>query len=93
LRCRREPEKNSLIRQIRISPKDGVKILTSREGYLREMKEFCSKFMSPPGDKLFSCGSGLGRCSMDPYGCLQPCLLLKDPDTSYNLKNGSLSDA
>jgi radical SAM protein with 4Fe4S-binding SPASM domain len=92
-RCRREPEKNSLIRRIRISPEDGLKMLTRRQGYLREMKEFCTKFMSPPGDKLFSCGSGLGRCSLGPYGHLQPCLLLKDPDTSYDLKKGSLRDA
>jgi radical SAM protein with 4Fe4S-binding SPASM domain len=93
LRCRKEPEKNSLIERIRISAEEGVKILVRREGYLQEMKVFCSKFMSPPGDKLFSCGSGLGQCSMDPYGHLQPCLLLKDPDTSYDLKRGSLNDA
>ncbi len=94
LRCRRDPEKNRLIKRLRPSPEEGVRALTRRkEDYLRGTKEFCSKFMSPPGEGLFSCSAGLDSCCLDAYGYLQPCLLLKHPDASYDLKSGSLGDA
>ena len=64
-----------------------------REKYIKVMKEFCSKFTRPPGDKLFSCGAGLGGASVDAYGYLQPCMMLRHQDTIYDLKNGSLKDA
>jgi radical SAM protein with 4Fe4S-binding SPASM domain len=57
------------------------------------MKEFCSRFTRPPGDKLFSCGSGLGGGCVDAYGGFQPCMMLRHPDTVYQLKGGSLRDA
>jgi len=94
LRCRRDCEnRNSLIRKLRVSPEEGVRLLTRRrEKYEKEMKEFCSKFMGPPGDKLFSCGAGKGGC-VDAYGRFQPCLSLRAPELSYDLKSGSLKDA
>lgn len=93
LRCRRDGRKNELIKKLRVSPEEGLKVLTRQNGlYLKEMKEFCSKFMCPPGDKLFSCGAGCGGC-VDAYGYFQPCLMLRHPDTTYNLKTGSLKDA
>jgi radical SAM protein with 4Fe4S-binding SPASM domain len=56
------------------------------------MQEFCSKFMRPPGDNIFSCGAGCGGC-VDAYGYFQPCIMLRHPDCIYSLKNGSLKDA
>jgi len=56
------------------------------------MKQFCTKFMKVPVDKLFSCGMGHGGC-VDAYGNFQPCMLLRHPDVVYNLKAGSLRDA
>ena len=41
---------------------------------------------------LFSCGAGLGCGCVDAYGYFQPCMLLKHPDTIYDLKAGSLKD-
>jgi radical SAM protein with 4Fe4S-binding SPASM domain len=95
LRCRRDLEqKNRLIRKLRLSPQEGLRILTRRrERYIKEMKEFCSRFTRPPGDKLFSCGSGLGGGCVDAYGGFQPCMMLRHPDTVYQLKGGSLRDA
>jgi len=94
LRCRRDGDKNQLIRKLRVSPEEGLKVLTRRKDkYLKEMKEFCSKFMRPSGDRLFSCGSGICGGCVDSYGYFQPCLSLRHPDTVYNLKNGSLKDA
>lgn len=95
LRTRRDSEaKNRLIRRQRFSPEDGLRVLTRRpEQFLKSMREFCGKFMSPPGDKLFSCGSGVGGACVDAYGYLQPCMLLRHPDAVYDLRNGSLRDA
>lgn len=94
LRCRRNSNKNELIRKLRLSPAEGLKILTRREdGYIKEMKDFCSKFMGPPKDKLFSCGAGCGGGCVDAYGSFQVCMMLRHPETVYDLKRGSLKDA
>jgi len=93
-RCRRDlPEKNRLISSLRLSPEDGIAVLSrDREKYLKGMREFCSKFMRPPGEKLFSCGAGLGGC-VDAYGMFQPCMMVRHPDCVYDLHSGSLEDA
>lgn len=95
LRCRRDDaRKNALIEKNRLSPEDGLEILTrDKEKYLKGMKEFCSKFMRPPGNKLFSCGAGHGGGCVDAYGNLQLCMMLRHPETVYNLKKGSIKDA
>jgi radical SAM protein with 4Fe4S-binding SPASM domain len=94
LSCRRDRRKNEMIKKIRLSPEEGLKVLTRKKGgYIKEMKKFCSRFMKPGGKKLFSCGSGVNSGSVDAYGYFQPCLLLRHPDTVYNLKEGSLKDA
>ena len=94
LRCRREDNiKNESIKSLRLKPKEGLKISTRRrDEYLKDMKEFCSKFMRPPKDKLFSCGAGYGGC-VDAYGFFQPCMMLRHPDCVYDLSKGSLRDA
>lgn len=95
LRCRRDsPDKNELIRSLRVPAQEGLKILTRRRNkYRKEMEEFCSKFMKPAGDKLFSCGAGCGGGCVDAYGNFQLCMLLRSPDTTYDLKKGTLKDA
>jgi len=94
LRSRRDsPARNRLIQTLRVSPDDGVKVLTRRRSaYRKEMRQFCTKFMGPTGDRLFSCGAGQNPC-VDAYGMLQPCLLLRHPALVYNVKKGSLKDA
>jgi radical SAM protein with 4Fe4S-binding SPASM domain len=94
LRSRRDSEeKNRLIKGLRVSPEEGLRVLTRREEeYFTDMREFCSKFMGPPGERVFSCGAGHG-CCVDAYGILQPCLPLRHPEAVYNLKSGSLEDA
>jgi radical SAM protein with 4Fe4S-binding SPASM domain len=94
LRCRRDSAaRNRLIERLRLSPEEGVSILTrDRDRYQKEMVQFCTKFMRPPGELLFSCGAGHGAC-VDAYGVLQPCMMLRHPDAVYDLGNGSLKDA
>lgn len=94
LHCRRDEEKNRIIRNIRMSAKEGLKFISRRKAkYIKDSKDFCSKFIKPSGDKIFSCGSGLGRACVDSYGILQPCMMLRHPDTVYDLKKGSLKEA
>jgi len=94
LRCRRDSEKkNRLIKQLRLTPQKGLEILLRRKAeYLQEMKWYCAKFTSPPGNSLLSCGAGSGNGCVDAYGCFQLCLLLRHPETVYDLKLGTLKE-
>ncbi|MDD4940505.1 MAG: radical SAM protein [Candidatus Omnitrophica bacterium] len=94
LRARRyDGRKNDRIRSLRLSPEKGLEVLTRNKArYIREMKDFCSKFMRPSGDTLFSCGAGCGGC-VDACGKFQPCMMVRHPDTVYDLKKGSLKRA
>ena len=93
LRSRRDDEaKNGRIRDLRVGPKDYVR-LTSRwgEGYAAELRAFAARTAGPYGDRLFDCLST--TANVDAYGRFQVCLSLRHPDTVYDLKAGSLSDA
>ncbi|HUU41741.1 MAG TPA: radical SAM protein [Desulfatiglandales bacterium] len=86
--------KRHMINKLRLSPEEGLKILTNRKNeYVEEMKGFCAEFLRPLGERVFSCGAGIGSGCVDAYGYFQPCLLLRHPSTVYNLRNGSLKDA
>jgi MoaA/NifB/PqqE/SkfB family radical SAM enzyme len=95
LRARRDSrQKNIAIKKLRLLPKDAVVFFfRRREEYLTEMREFCSKFTKPSGKGIFSCGAGMRSGCVDAYGHLQLCMLLRHPDTVYDLKRGSLNDA
>jgi radical SAM protein with 4Fe4S-binding SPASM domain len=94
LHCRRDEKKNETIRNIRPAPQEGLNFLARRKTkYLKEMKKFCSRFIGPTGDKLFSCGAGMGGGCVDAYGKLQLCMDLRHPDTVYDLRKGSLKEA
>jgi len=94
LRGRRDSEaKNQLISSLRIPPKESIQVLSRHpKTYVENMNQFCQKFIGPPGPTLFTCGAGLGGC-VDAYGRLQPCLALRAPQMSYDLKTGTLKDA
>jgi len=94
LRARRDQSKNRLIKSIRLNPEIGVKVLTRNPDlYLKDTVMFLRTFVGKRDDRLFTCGAGLNTCTVDAYGRLQPCLLVKHPETIYNLKGGSLKDA
>jgi radical SAM protein with 4Fe4S-binding SPASM domain len=86
LRNRRDDEKkNALIKSLRLTPQDGLAVLTrEEEKYRKEMKEFAGKFMRPSGDKLFACGAG-NALSIDAYGFAQPCMGVRAPELTFNL--------
>jgi radical SAM protein with 4Fe4S-binding SPASM domain len=95
LRARRDLEqKNQLIKSLRLLPEEAVAFFfRRRKEYLKEMREFCSKFTRPSGKMIFSCGAGVRNGCVDAYGNLQLCMLLRHPATVYDLKKGSLKDA
>ena len=93
LRHRRDdPEKNAIIKKLRLTPEETVSILTNNPLYLKSMGEFCSNFIGPPGDKLFKCGAGKSIC-IDSYGNAQLCLPLRCPDNLVSLHKVSLKIA
>jgi MoaA/NifB/PqqE/SkfB family radical SAM enzyme len=91
LRNRRDDEKkNTLIASIRLTPQEGVAVLTRDAAkYRKDMEEFAGKFMGPPGDALFRCGAGNGMC-IDAYGFAQPCMGVRAPELTFNLRSLSL---
>lgn len=95
LRARRDSEdKNRSIRALRPSPERALKILTTDESsYILEMKSQCRRQRGDFGKGIFRCGAGLESATLDAYGILQPCLLLRHPEAVYDLNAGSLRDA
>ncbi len=93
LRGRRDsPARNRLISRLRLSPQEGIAVLARHEAsYWKGMRQFCSRLSGPAGAALFTCGAGQA-VSVDAYGKLQPCLLLRDPALAYDLHKGSLLD-
>lgn len=84
LRNRRDDEdKNRLIRSLRLTPQEVVKVMRRRGEKMRlEITEFKSKFMGPAGNRLFSCGLGRGAC-VDAYGFAQPCMGIRTPELTH----------
>jgi radical SAM protein with 4Fe4S-binding SPASM domain len=94
MRNRRDnAEKDCQIRSLRLSPEEALAVKTRNpERYRKEMGEFSRRFLRPPGDRLFVCGAGKACCS-DAYGLLQPCMGLRAPDLTYDLRKGLLREA
>jgi radical SAM protein with 4Fe4S-binding SPASM domain len=93
LRSRRDSAaKNRRIRGLRLSPEEALAVLAEHpDRYRREMAHFFDHFSAPPGDRLFPCGIGPG--CVDAYGIFQPCMGLRDPGLTFDLKNGTLKTA
>jgi len=93
LRGRRDSAaRNRIISKLRVSPDKAMTILTEHpESYHREMAEFFDRFPPPLNDRLFTCG--IGPACVDAYGALQPCMGLRRPDLTYDLKKGTLKEA
>jgi len=94
LRTRRDsPAKNRLIRSLRLSPEEIINFFTKQEdSYRQGMIPFAASFMHPQGDRLFDCSAGETGC-VDAYGKYQVCMLLRHPDTVYDLTKGTLQEA
>ena len=95
LRCRRDSDKkNSQIKKLRLAPDKIFTFLARNKAeFSQVMQEFCTKFMGVGGRCLFTCGAGMRGGAVDAYGRFQLCLLLRHPETVYNLGDGNLREA
>jgi MoaA/NifB/PqqE/SkfB family radical SAM enzyme len=88
LRARRDsPARNRIIRSLSPHPHLVAAIEQEHPGYREGMRQFSARFMRPRGRRLFTCGASQGG-AVDAYGRFQPCLLLRDPQLSYDLRQG-----
>jgi len=70
--------------ELRINAEDAVEKEFSDENRLQEWKDFFVRMRDLPGsDKLYQCGAGLTHFHIDPYGNLQPCLMVTN--VKYNI--------
>lgn len=94
LRDRRDSEaKNRAIMGLRMTPAESAALLDGgADEEQKELRNFCGRFLGPPGNLLFPCDIGKSPC-IDAYGRLQPCLSVRAPDLTYDLGGGSLQDA
>lgn len=93
LRHRRDdPAKNACITRLRATPEETLAAHSRNPRYLKDMVQFCGRFMGPPGDRLFTCGAGHGTC-VDAYGRAQLCLSLRNAETVVDLHDVTLKHA
>jgi len=77
--------------RLRVSPKEAVEIELSDKNRLKEWRDFFCKVKDlPRSDFLYICGAGLTSFHIDPYGNLQPCLMITD--LKYNLLKGNFRE-
>lgn len=95
LRGRRDSEeKNGMICRLRCTPEDVVNIISRRhDEYVLSVRNLLTLQALTVSDKLFTCDAGMNSGCVDAYGLFQPCMLLRHPDTVYDLKRGSLKEA
>ena len=85
--------KNAVISSLRFPPRDVVSLLSRRgDAFREEMAAWVDGLGRPRGESLFPCGAGQRGC-VDAYGKLQMCLLLRHPESTYDLRTGSLQEA
>ncbi|MDD2336012.1 MAG: radical SAM protein [Geobacteraceae bacterium] len=93
LRHRRDdPAKNARIAGLRATPAETLAAHARNPRYLKDMVQFCDRFMGPPGDRLFTCGAGHGTC-VDAYGRAQLCLSLRNAEAVVDLQEVTLKQA
>jgi len=94
LRSRRDDGKNGLIRSLRPGP-DEVRLRTAAlpAAERDELLRFVAGHAGFQGDRLFSCLAAGGKGAVDAYGTFQYCLLLRHPETVFDLKAGTLRSA
>jgi len=82
LRNRRDDiQKNKIIKSLRPNPEAAVKFLIDYHGNIDATKDHYWKSMSRlPGDRLFLCSAGEHQLTIDSYGQVQPCMVLRSPD-------------
>lgn len=75
--------------RLRVSAEEAVDKEFSDDNRRREWKDFFARMRELPiSAALYQCGAGKTHFHIDPFGTLQPCLMVKDPNLKYNLMGG-----
>jgi radical SAM protein with 4Fe4S-binding SPASM domain len=100
LRFDGDQRRNDDIRSERLSAEEIVALERADAQRFQVLQDNCDKLIFPPGDAcgsacnhLFHCGAGKGSFTIGYNGSFRLCSSLWHPDTVYNLRHGSLSEA
>jgi radical SAM protein with 4Fe4S-binding SPASM domain len=98
LRFDRNSKRNKEIMSERLSPSEIVALEGSDPERFESLKKGCDKLIVPEFSNytcnhLFRCGAGNGNFALSYDGHLRLCSSLWHPDSVYDLKKGSLTDA
>jgi radical SAM protein with 4Fe4S-binding SPASM domain len=75
---------------LRVSAEDAIGIELSDDGRLKDWQEFYEKMSNlSAANSLYRCGAGQTYYHIDPYGNLQPCMMVTN--LKYNLLEGNFS--
>jgi radical SAM protein with 4Fe4S-binding SPASM domain len=98
LRHDQDPQRNAEIISERLSPEQIVAIEQADDERAGALEKNCDKVIFPdyPGhvcDHLFHCGAGNGSFTVSYDGIFRLCSSLCHPDTTYDLRQGTLAEA
>lgn len=98
LRYDGDPIRNQEIRNERLSPEEIVAIEYDDNERAHALKKGCDSFIFPHPthrecNHLFYCGAGIGSFVVSYDGLFRLCADLWQPDSIFDLRKGSLSDA
>jgi len=100
LRLDGDPVRNDEIRAERLAPEEIVAAERADEQRFAALRDHCDKYVSldaapaPSGAKrLFRCGAGAGSFVVGYDGTFRLCSALCHPDTTYDLRSGTLREA
>lgn len=74
--------------RLRLNPREAVQIEFSSDDRARRWRDYFYRMQGlPETDALYNCGAGMMSFHVDPYGNLQPCLMVDD--LKYSLCGGN----
>jgi len=88
--------RNAEIRAERLSPAEVVAVERADDERFGALERSCGRLVRPDedfGDHLFRCGAGESSFSVGYDGTFRLCSSLWHPDTTYNLRTGTLLEA
>jgi radical SAM protein with 4Fe4S-binding SPASM domain len=81
--------------ELQLRPEDVLALDAGSPGLLQEYRDLCVRYAPSPqadavDDRLFTCGAGESTVTIDPYGRLHMCQLLRR--AFFDLEKGSFAD-
>jgi len=98
LRLDNNKERNTEIKEERLTPKEIAKLEQQNPQRLQVMEKNCDKLINPGFSKvkcnhIFHCGAGKINCTIGYNGFFRLCPALNHPDCIYDLRKGTVTEA